>query len=235
MAPPVKITDPEVIRKLMDLRTIDQVPWKELPAHYKELTGGEEANWQTIRSTLRREAPMDFLPARVSEGIRLIIEEKQAEVYDVFRLTLVAFNVRFAEYMALVGKQRLAELDKAVPEEEKDGAEVAFTPEDLARMDLLYNDMLSFSFRFAGILREMGGVGQHEMAQGMGINAASATVEEVADEALAIEATIERVVAKVALVTSQELEAINAAHAVEVRGHHRVLPSVGEDLVEENG
>jgi len=233
VAPPSKITDPKIIQRLMDLRTLEQVTWKEMPAHYKEWTG-EDVNWQTIRSTLRKEAPMDFLPARVSAGIKAIIEEKTSEVHDVFSLTLVAFNVRFAEYMALVGKQRLAEVDLLGLKEEKGGTEAVFTPDDMSRMDMLYNDMMQFTFRFAGILREMG-AGRHDMIEGMGINGAATTAEEVVSETLTVEATIERIIAKVAKVTNDDLAAIENSHMTEARGKFRPRPDIEEDLLEEEG
>ena len=232
MAPPSKITDPDIIQKLMDLRTLEQVTWKDMPGYYKEWTG-DDVSWQTIRSTLRKEAPMDFLPARVSAGIRAIIDEKTSEVHDVFSLTLVAFNVRFAEYMALVGKQRLAEMDLLAPEEEKVGTEAVFTSDDMKRMDMLYNDMMQFTFRFAGILREMG-TGQHGMIEGMGINGSATPVDEVVSETLTVEATIERIIAKVARTTTDDLAAIEDMHMIEAKGKFRPKPSIEEDLLEED-
>ena len=233
MAPPSKITDPALIQRLMDLRTLEQVTWQDMPGYYKEWTG-EDVNWQTIRSTLRKEAPMDFLPTRVSAGIKAIIEEKTSEIHDVFSLTLVAFNVRFAEYMALVGKQRLAELDVTLPDEEKIGSEAQFTTLDMARMDMLYNDMMSFTFRFAGILREMG-TGKHDMIEGMGISGSAGTpAAGVAEETLTVTATIERIVAKVAKITQDDMTAINGSHMLEAKGNYRARPDLEEDLLEED-
>ncbi|KKN86923.1 hypothetical protein LCGC14_0264860 [marine sediment metagenome] len=225
MAAPRKITDPVLLEALMDIRVTEQVPWRDMPERYLELTG-EEVDWKTIRTTLMREYSLELLPERVNKFLRESIDSNTSEVQDVMKLSIMAYNIRFVEWLSLVERQKQSEIDKQV---ESEDPSIEFNEQDYTRMDMLWNELMGFNFRMMEMLKSVQG-------ETFAVNIFSGGSKEN-DTGVVVEGSgnwMENIVDKVAATTKQLVVDIDTRHKEEVRGNHRVLPSMEEDLLEED-
>src|SRR5690606_12862572 len=90
---------PEVLSRLTEARIVEQMPWKQLPSLYQEVTG-DTADWRTLRTVVMKDAGAASLPARVNARVRASIEQAFDRA-DLAKLVVHALTARFHEWSLL--------------------------------------------------------------------------------------------------------------------------------------
>ncbi len=212
---PRKISDPEVLQTLMEIKTTEQLSWKELAEWYTD-EYDEPIHGETIRTAILRDAPMSLIPGVVSKKVKAAIDDIWEQV-DMMRIIMFMVNARFTEWSQLYEKMIRASVEGAeVPEALK------FTPEDQFRMDELYNGTVSFFMRALDAMktlrqgdtamRELGGLLIWTKPSDSGPNPAGGAPDGMTD-----------LIQRASDTTQSMMQSIQEKHRQDGRGHYRTF------------
>ncbi len=219
-----KKIDPQVLQALSDAKLIEQVPWKQMPKRYKELTG-EGIDWRTIQRHLSENMGAALLPGRVTSQVRELIEKAYAEANAV----TIGLRVLVAKYQqfSLFHERYLRSLAvSAADREDPDlaaGLPTPLTNDELQRMDQLAKDISDFLFKGMAAMKEGSSYSTElfQRAFGAGAVVAAEALVEAGEEGSAL-ALVEAVGKR----STEMLENMNARHRKEGMGHWR--PQAGD-------
>lgn len=219
--PKPKITDPQILKTLMDVKLTEQMTWPELAAFYEE-EYGDSIHPNTIKRALLRDAPSLVLHERVSTQVKEAIEGVWDQV-DILRLIMYAFNGRFTEWSILYERNLSSYVDESKP----------MSAEQRNRMDGLWGDLVSFFMRALTIMKELkttdAPVPEFEL-----LIKARTTIETTGADAHEVTmAAIKDMMSDVDIKTASMLENLHLKHREEGKGFYRQIPDNEDyDLME---
>jgi hypothetical protein len=234
------LKDPEVLRNLIEVRMTERLSWPDLAAYYLE-TYGEEIHFTTIKRALMNNASTWLVPERVNKAVKLHIENIWEKV-DLLQLVTVAFQAKFTEWYQYYEKMVQSWLEEVNVDPEQRRTTKVFTEEERKRMDKLWEDLISFFFRMANIMRELKAPGSGPSSLEMLLAKISGQVSgslqgehalvEPAAGGLTVEA-IALVMKQVSDSTKSMLEGVHARHQLGGRGFYRQIPEIVDAEAEE--
>ncbi len=219
--PPVHIA-PEIMEELIEIKVTEQLPWKKMDLIYQDITG-QTIDWRTLRNAMLRDGGQQLISERADRKTRERLDSLNESV-DMLQLILLAFKLKFNEFLKLSNKMDLAEIDE----------DTKFTIEDSRRMDIIWHQMEGFFFKAGTWMKDMQ-VDTKILAETfmrvLTVQTTTVTVE--GEEALSQE-DMGAFIAELTDQTQRKLEQVNQSHRTEARGHWRALPDLEEDLLEED-
>lgn len=232
MSPHRVMISEEVLSKLVEARSIRQVPWLGCVDIYKELTG-DDIDYRTLRDQVNESVNGYTVPDRVSK----VRKEQIEAAYEDANIVVFIMNLittRFTEF-SIYHKRHLMWLINQTPDAEEPYPGVALTEAEMERMEHIYQDMMSFWWRCQDALRTMQGSTQ-SLSVLMGVVEAAVTGGD--PSALAIEnglvpstprlPALSPKSAEAALETYKMLEELNERHKAEAIGFYRPLSNDDE-------
>ncbi len=214
------------MEELFDIKLSEQIPWKEMPTVYAELTG-DTHDWKTIRRAMLRDAD-ELIPERVNRRVKETVARLNDQT-DMVQMILIMLRSRFSEWILLNERRLQAALD----DPDAAGERVKFGMQEIQRMDEIWNDTQGFFFRISTLMRDLH-VDGGAMLQALMPLTPEAIIEGEAPKELQV-GSMEEMLEKVQAKTTNMMEGISQRHKDERRGHSRELPALEEDLVEDDG
>jgi hypothetical protein len=219
---PPKITDPDRLKAIMDVKITEQLSWPAMAEWYEE-EYGESINHKTLRQSVLRDAPTLLVHDRVSKQVRHAVENIWDQV-DILRLIMYAFNGKFTEWSLYHERCLSAHIND----------NVRFTSEDKLRMDALWADLVAFFMRALTLMRELKTldipVPEFEMLIRANANVAGEMTREAASaEGELSPGGIRQLIEAVGTQTRIMLDGVHAKHREEGRGYYRRIPEPEED------
>ncbi len=225
---PPKITDPAILRNVMDVKITEQLSWPALAEWYED-EYKEPIHHTTLRRSVMRDAPTLLIHERVSKRVKFAIENIWDQV-DILRLVMYMFNGCFAEWGLLHEKSLMSYMDEGT----------LFTDEEKKRMDGLRADMMSFFMRALTVMRDLKSVDaptpEFELLLHANAKGPAAASDNAEVEGQLTPTSITEMVALVAQKTQEMLDGVHNRHRESGSGFYRQLPDDDEyDLMEVDG
>ena len=219
---PLKVTDPELLKTLADMKIIERLSWEDLAAWYEDHTG-DSIHPQTLRNSLVRDGAVLLLNQRASNKVT----EAMANVWDkvdIIKLIGYSFNGRFTEWSLLYERALASYLDQ----------EIVMTEADVARMDGLWNGLTGFFLQALSLMREIKGGDVAVPGLEALLNSASVALNALptVDGESLNPGSMAALIEQVSSSTKAMLEGVNDKHREEARGRFRRIEDEEEDLME---
>ena len=218
-----KTIAPEVLNALVDAKVVEQLPWKELPVRYQELTG-KKAGWRTIHRWVLDEIGNVALPDRVSKGRK----DQVTNAFETTNALTLAMDMMvgtYQEWRVLYERHfrsmAVTEADRA--DEDVEGrSPIPLTEQELKRMDQLRKEIVSFFLTGVASLKKAqipNDLFQQTFGGGAAVNTSPSPTASYPGGTRA-DAAMEE--------TWRLLEDLNERHKKERIGYHRPL-TIDED------
>ena len=216
--------DESILRELVHIRVVGQVPWTELPDKYMELLPADSMETRPDHRTLRKEimknSDIMAMPTRVHKGMksRLIQEYDKADLGVMMMDVLMS---KYGEWNLLHSKMLRYVAASSVQGEDLEGVSV-FTSAERKRMDKLGEDVLSIVFRIGEMMRGMSITDNNLFVLLEQVRGGQMGMETAGGQQMdSIAMSVSKVLAEVKEASERMLSDVNERHKALGMGHHR--------------
>lgn len=223
--------DEEILRRLVERKIKEQIPWKEMPTEYMSMlpedSTEEKPDYRVLKREMMKNADVMVMPERVHKGMRSRLKH-EFEKADMGIMLMDVLMSKYSEWNLLHSKFLRYVTASSVVDEPLDGV-AKFTPADTKRKDKLADDVVSYIFRIGELMRGMSLTDNSLFVMLRQVRGEHTGMEPSTDQQqISIDESIRQVVDEVSQVSKQMLGNIGTRHKELGIGKFRPLPEEEE-------